>query len=231
MIPPYWEEAKKTLAAADPVMGGIINAYQGETLQGKGDAFHTLARSIVGQQISVKAADAVWAKLSSRIQDLEFREGISRTPEDDLRACGLSRSKVVYLKALADFFHSENIACGYWDGMSDEEVIRHITQVKGIGRWSAEMFLIFHLLRPDVFPIADLGLQKAIMRHYGDNERTQKMQPRSRRVSPELSPAALRHEARAEALKLTTLARQWQPYRSVATWYLWRSLDPLPVEY
>lgn len=183
-------------------MAGIIGVYRGEMLRGKGDAFHTLARSIVGQQISVKAADSVWARLAGKIQDSGFRQGIIALSEDELRACGLSRSKAIYLKSLAEFFEKENIAEGYWDGMEDEEVIRHITQVKGIGRWSAEMFLIFHLLRPDVFPVADLGLQKAIKLHYG-----------------------------LEQGALTEHAARWQPYRSVATWYLWRSLDPLPVEY
>ena len=231
-VPKHWEAAKRVLSEADPVMAGIIGAYQGEMLRGKGDAFHTLARSIVGQQISVKAADSVWARLESRVASREssgntfrgqyftgavvrsaerlekkpgagaLKTALLRITEEELRACGLSRSKVIYLKSLAEFFEKENIAEGHWNGMEDEEVIRHITQVKGIGRWSAEMFLIFHLLRPDVFPVADLGLQKAILRHYG------------------LEQGALKEHA-----------TRWQPYRSVATWYLWRSLDPLPVEY
>lgn len=195
--PAYWPEAKEALSQADPVMAGIIAQYQGETLVSRGDAFHTLARSIVGQQISVKAADAVWARVEPKVQSLAFSE-------ESLQNCGLSRQKIIYLKSLAEFFHRESITCGYWEGMSDEEVIRHLTQVKGIGRWSAEMFLIFHLLRPDVFPVDDIGLQKAIVKNYAvDNHKK----------------------------SLTEYAQLWQPYRSVATWYLWRSLDPVPVEY
>ncbi len=204
MIPPYWEQAKKTLAKADPVMKGIIHSYRGEVLTSRGDAFHTLARSVVGQQISVKAADAVWTRLIAGIQDSGLREGISLRSEEGLRACGLSQSKVLYLKSLANFFICGDIQENHWDNMSDEEVIGHLTQIKGIGRWSAEMFLIFHLLRPDVLPVDDIGLQKAIKRHY----------------ALENNKKIIIHHA-----------QQWRPYRSVATWYLWRSLDPVPVAY
>lgn len=198
MIPPYWEEAKKVLSAADPAMAELIRAYDGETLHGKGDAFYTLARSIVGQQISVKAADAVWARVEPYVAQRAFEDA------ESLRFCGLSRQKILYLQSLGDFFHTKGIACGYWNNMTDEEVIRHITQVKGIGRWSAEMFLIFHLLRPDVFPVDDLGLQKAILQRY---------------------PVENYKKALIEKAEI------WRPYRSMATWYLWRSLDPVPVAY
>lgn len=234
MIPPYWEQAKRTLSKADPVMKGIIRAYHGEALASKGDAFHTLARSIVGQQISVKAADTVWRKLEPRIENRELKDEVA------LRACGLSRSKVQYLKALAEFFAAENIQGNHWDSMSDEEVIRHITQVKGIGRWSAEMFLIFHLLRPDVFPVDDIGLQKAIKRHYaleslpleGGGRRKAPGGGEKKSIGDKSHPPPNPVLSRGAELKcLTAHAQLWQPYRSVATWYLWRSLDPVPVEY
>ncbi len=203
-IPEYWQESCDYLTQADPVMGGIIGSYQGETLQGRGDAFFTLARSIVGQQISVKAADAVWNRLvdahAIAPKDLLAAE------EEALRACGLSRQKVLYLKSLSEFFLEYKIKPGYWNDWEDDAIIRHVTQIKGIGVWTAEMFLIFHLLRPNVFPVDDLGVLNAIRRHY-PRKRFNKKQDYQR------------------------LAKKWAPYRTVATWYLWRSLDPLPVSY
>jgi len=123
-----------------------------------------------------------------------------------LRACGLSRSKVVYLQDLALHFLEKKLVPKQWDGMSDDELIVELTKVKGIGRWTAEMFLMFYMMRPNVFPIADLGLQKAMSLHYN------KGKPLSQR-------------------KIGQIEKNWQPWRSVATWYMWRSLDPVPVEY
>lgn len=231
MIPPYWEQAKRTLSKADPVMKGIIRAYHGEALASKGDAFYTLARSIVGQQISVKAADSVWKKLEPKIENRQFNDEVA------LRSCGLSRQKVLYLQSLDEFFVHEHIADGYWDTMSDEEVIRHISQVKGIGRWSAEMFLIFHLLRPDVFPVDDIGLQKAIKKHYaleslpleGGGRRKAPGGGEKKSIGDKSHPPPNPLPSREG--ELMRFAARWQPYRSVATWYLWRSLDPVPVEY
>lgn len=205
-IPPYWQQAKDALSAADPVMGGIIAAYEGETLVGKGDPFLTLARAIVGQQISVKAADAVWNRLESGLGGLVTPPPVIASSEEVLRAHGLSRQKAAYLIDLARYFHEERHTVENWNEMSDEELIASLTSIRGIGRWTAEMFLIFHLLRADVFPVDDIGLQKAVWKHYFDGEK----QP------------------------LKTLRQhggQWRPWRSVATWYLWRSLDPVPVEY
>ncbi len=205
-IPAYWEEAKAILSDADPVLGKIIARYHGEVLRGKGDAFLTLARSIVGQQISVKAADAVWGRLEAACGSQTLEAFIAFSDEDILRACGLSQRKAMYLSGLVEFFRTENIDAGFWDAMEDTEVIEHLTQIKGIGRWSAEMFLIFHLLRPDVFPLDDIGLQKAIALHYHEGKRMEKE-------------------------RLGDVGGLWKPYRSVATWYLWRSLDPVPVAY
>lgn len=205
-IPSYWQQATVALAATDPAMAEIIAAYEGETLKGKSDAFLTLARAIVGQQISVKAADAVWNRLESGLGGLVTPPPILASSEENLRAHGLSRQKIVYLQDLARYFHEQRHTIENWDEMSDEELITSLTSIRGIGRWTAEMFLIFHMLRPDVFPVDDIGLQKAVWKHYFGGEK----QP------------------------LKTLRAQgelWKPYRSVATWYLWRSLDPVAVEY
>jgi DNA-3-methyladenine glycosylase II len=204
--PTYWNDATAALSAADPVMGRIIAAYAGETLTGKNDPFLTLARAIVGQQISVKAADAVWNRLESGLGGLVAPPPVLGSNEDSLRAHGLSRQKATYLLDLARYFHEERHTIENWDEMSDEELIKSLTSIRGIGRWTAEMFLIFHLLRPDVFPVDDIGLQKAVWKHYFAGEK--------------------------QPLKtLRTHGELWRPYRSAATWYLWRSLDPVPVEY
>ncbi len=203
--PDYWKKATRELSARDPVIGKIAAGCKGLTLRSRGDAFNTLARSIVGQQISVKAADSVWLKLTTALPVLE-PAAVDCHDDDALRACGLSRSKVVYLKDLAFHFANGKLNPTVWPQMSDDDLVEELTQVRGIGRWTAEMFLIFYMMRPDVFPLADLGLQKAMRLHYN----------RGRPLG---------------ARKLATLSKLWQPWRSVATWYLWRSLDPIPVEY
>lgn len=201
--PEYWEEAKKVLSKKDRILAALIRQYEGESLASRGSAFFSLARAIVGQQISVKAADSVWKKLESGIGSI-LPETITRAGDEQLRSYGLSKQKVLYLKELSAFFtHNRDYD---WHSKNDEEVIAALISVKGIGKWSAEMFLIFHLLRPDVFPIADIGLQKAIERHYNNGRKM-------------------------ATGRLKKLSGTWAPYRTVATWYLWRSLDPVPVEY
>lgn len=199
MTPTYWKKACAELSANDPIMAGIIASYDGEFLVGRGDGFYSLARSIVGQQISVKAAASVWVKFEN-IVDKVSPDYVNKTTEDDLRSAGLSRQKIKYLKNLSEHFLDGSVDEKSFKDKSDEEIIKDLTQVKGIGRWTAEMFLIFYMLRPDVFPIDDIGLQKAIVKHYGD-------------------------------VPILEIGKTWQPWRSVATWYLWRSLDPEPVEY
>jgi DNA-3-methyladenine glycosylase II len=174
-------------------------------LRSRGDAFNTLARSIVGQQISVKAAASVWAKLSASIPSIEPAIIYAHDAEA-LRACGLSRSKVVYIKDLARHFVENLFDIKLWAQMSDDELISDLVQVHGIGRWTAEMFLIFHMLRPNVLPLGDIGLQRAMNLHYN------KGKPLTER-------------------RIRTISKVWAPWCSVATWYLWRSLDPIPVEY
>ncbi|MCS7101034.1 MAG: DNA-3-methyladenine glycosylase 2 family protein [Burkholderiaceae bacterium] len=208
----YWSRAKRELAAADPVLARIIARHPRARLVSRGDPFATLARSIVGQQISVKAADAVWARLIAACPHLRPQELLRRRPST-LRACGLSERKVEYLRDLARHFVRERIDARHLAAMTDEQVIAQLTAIRGIGRWTAEMFLIFNLLRPDVLPLDDLGLLRAVSLHYLDG-----------------APVAdlLRRPGRE---RVTRLAQAWIPWRSVATWYLWRSLDPVPVAY
>ncbi len=186
-------------------MAELIARYPGMSLKSRGDAFHTLARSIVGQQISVRAADAVWARLMALLGDMQS-ERVLATGDDALRGCGLSARKVEYLADLARHHQQGRLDPEVWRDWDDEAIIAELCTIRGIGRWTAEMFLIFHLLRADVLPLDDIGLIKAIAAHYHAGERP----------------------ARKAMLQL---AEPWRPWRSVATWYLWRSLDPVPVEY
>jgi DNA-3-methyladenine glycosylase II len=211
-VPDFWARAKRTLAATDPTMAGIIAGHPRVRLVSRGDGFSTLARSIVGQQISVKAADSVWARLVERCPQIT-PEALLRRRVSTYRACGISERKAEYLRDLARHFALGHVQLPELARQPDEAVIESLTDIRGIGRWTAEMFLIFNLLRPDVFPVDDLGLLKAIGRHYLDGEP---------------SGGLLRGAGRQ---KVVQLGAGWAPYRSVATWYLWRSLDPVPVEY
>jgi len=203
--PRYWQRATRELGEADPVLHTLIHRYEGFTLRSRGDAFQTLARSIIGQQISVRAAQSVWDRFEKAAGTVEAPR-IARMRESTLRACGLSGQKVNYLRDLSRRFADGSLDIQRWQDMDDEALVADLTQVKGIGRWTAEMFMMFHLERPDVFPLGDLGLQRALSQHYA------KGRPASDRL-------------------IATLSRRWTPWRSVATWYLWRSLDPIPVEY
>jgi len=205
MTPDYWQKASRALARDDRMMAGLVRRYRGMSLVSRGDAFGTLARSIIGQQISVKAADAVWSRFAAAVGTVSPPAVLS-TGAGGLAGCGLSARKTEYLVDLAAHFAEGRVDPSRWAAMDDESVIGELTDVRGIGRWTAEMFLIFNLLRPDVFPLDDLGLQKAVSQHYFDGVRP----------------------ARRD---LAELGERWRPWRSVATWYLWRSLDPLPVEY
>jgi DNA-3-methyladenine glycosylase II len=205
MLPSYWQEAVAELAARDRILKELIHRYPDISLKSRGDAFGTLARSIVGQQISIKASESVWQKLLSAVPELT-PASLAQSDEVALRACGLSQRKVGYLKSLAELFQAGKLLPEQWGEMDDEAVIAELMQVKGIGRWTAEMFLIFNLLRPDVLPLDDFGLQRALSLHYNGGEPLSK-------------------------LKIRSMSQAWQPWRSVATWYLWRSLDPAPVEY
>jgi len=205
MKPEYWDRARRALMKKDPVMAGIIRRHPAVHLVPRGDPFLTLARAIVGQQISTKAAQSVWNRFSDCVSAVH-PENVLAAKTKDLRACGLSARKCEYICDLARRFADGHVHLRRWPRMSDEEVIADLVQVRGIGRWTAEMFLMFSLLRPDVFPVGDLGLQRGIRLAY--------------------------HGGRKISLRtMQARAESWRPWRTVASWYLWRSLDPLPVEY
>jgi DNA-3-methyladenine glycosylase II len=205
MKPEYWDRAKRALAKRDPVMAKIMRRHPKVFMMRRGEAFMTLARAICGQQISVKAAQSVWNRVCVCVGDITPQNVLNRK-RPQLRACGLSDRKTEYIADLAQHFADGKIHEHRWPEMDDEAIIAELIDVRGIGRWTAEMFLMFNLLRPNVLPLDDLGLQKAIRLSYF----------RGRKITP---------------ARMRKLGETWQPYRSVATWYLWRSLDPLPVEY
>ncbi len=203
--PHFWEKAKKELIKKDKKLGEIIKKYPQDFLFSKSDPFYTLARSIVGQQISVKAAQAVWDKYENKINKVTPKNTLAMHFMT-LKACGLSRQKISYLKSLSIHFVEKKINPYEWNYFTDNQIIDELIKIKGIGRWTAEMFLIFNLCRPDIFPADDLGLIKGICNCYNLKY-----------------PITKEH-----AIKIS---KNWKPYRSVATWYFWRSLDPIPVEY
>ena len=203
--PPYWDDACKHLSRKDRVLKRLIAQSDGACLQTRGDAFTTLARSIVGQQISFKAAQTVWDRFALLPRQM-VPANVLKLKVDDMRAAGLSARKVEYLVDLSLHFSNGSIQVDAWESMADEDIIAELVSIRGIGRWTAEMFLIFHLMRPNVLPLDDVGLINGISRNYFSGE------------------TVSRSDARE-------VAGAWTPYCSVATWYIWRSLDPLPVEY
>ena len=203
--PAYWDDACKHLTRKDRVMKRLIAQSDGACLQTRGDAFTTLARSIVGQQISVKAAQTVWDRFALLPRKMA-PANVLKLKVDDMRAAGLSARKVEYLVDLSLHFSNGSIQVQAWESMGDEDIIAELVSIRGIGRWTAEMFLIFHLMRPNVLPLDDVGLINGISHNYFSGE------------------TVSRSDARE-------VAGAWTPYCSVATWYIWRSLDPLPVEY
>ena len=203
--PAYWDDACKHLTRKDRVMKRLIAQSDGACLQTRGDAFTTLARSIVGQQISVKAAQTVWDRFALLPRKM-LPANVLKLKVDDMRAAGLSARKVEYLVDLSLHFSNGSIQVGAWESMDDDAIIAELVAIRGIGRWTAEMFLIFHLMRPNVLPLDDVGLINGISHNYFSGE------------------TVSRSDARE-------VAGAWTPYCSVATWYIWRSLDPLPVEY
>ena len=209
VTPDYWDEACRHLGRRDRVMRKLIPLHGEARLESRGDAFTTLARSIVGQQISVKSAQAAW----QRFLALGWREDACIDPAEvlafdtqALRLSGLSLRKMDYLRDLAGHFADGTVHVEQWSAMEDEAIIEELVAIRGIGRWTAEMFLIFHLMRPNVLPLDDVGLIKGISVNYFSGE------PVSRAKAREVAEA-------------------WAPFCSVATWYIWRSLEPLPVAY
>ena len=204
-VPDYWQDACKHLSKKDRVMKRLIAQFPDVALSSRGDAFTTLARSIVGQQISVKAAQTVWDRFALLPKKM-VPASILKLKVDDMRAAGLSARKVEYLVDLAIHFDSGAIHSQSFEQMDDEAIIAELVAIRGIGRWTAEMFLMFYLMRPNVLPLDDIGLINGISKGYFSGE------------------AVSRSDIRE-------VAAAWAPFRSVATWYIWRSLDPLPVAY
>ncbi|BEU72516.1 DNA-3-methyladenine glycosylase [Ralstonia syzygii subsp. indonesiensis] len=197
--PAYWQEACADLMKRDRILRKIIPAFGPAHLASRGDPFVTLARSIVGQQISVKAAQSVWERLVEACPKLVPAQFL-RAGHEKLAGCGLSKRKAEYILDLAEHFRNGTVHVAKWAEMEDEDVIAELTQIRGIGRWTAEMFLMFNLLRPNVLPLDDIGLINAISQNYFSGE------------------PVTRSEARE-------VAANWEPWRTVATWYMWRSLD------
>ena len=204
LTPEYWEEGKKNLREVDFKIKEIIDKYEYPSLTTRDDMFFTLIRSIVGQQISVKAADTVWEKLVNKAQEIR-PEIIFEMDKIEMRNCGLSERKVEYMKSA-----SEKWINGYdeidWNNLSNEMVINKLIEIRGIGIWTAEMILIFTLMRPDVFPMGDIGAIRALEKIYNKGERMTKKE-------------------------IEEVAKTWKPWRTIATWYLWRSIDPAPGQY
>jgi len=209
MRPDYWDTAARELAKRDRVLRRLIARFPEIALTRRYDPFTTLARAITGQQISVKAAETVWGRVVAATGGKPHRlqpGAVIALEGTRLRECGLSVRKGEYVRDLATRFADGRIRPRRWHALDDEAVIAELVAVKGIGRWTAEMFLMFSLLRPDVLPVDDIGLQRAAEKLYNGGERM---------------PLA----------DLRELGEKWRPWRSVATWYLWRSLEPVPVQY
>jgi len=202
-VPNFWGDAKAHLRSVDPVIGAVIDAHESPPLRSKGRVFETLIHAIVGQQISAKAADAVWGRLCELVGDVTPETVAGHSPES-LRAVGLSGRKVEYILGLATT--GRWVDTLEWSALSDIEVRKKLIALRGIGPWTVEMVLIFSLLRPDVLPLGDIGVIRAVEQLY-------------------VSGAPLTAE------QVGKIAEKWAPYRSAATWYLWRHLDAEPVEY
>jgi len=202
--PDYWLEACKYLVKKDRVMKRLIPLFPNTALQSRGDAFSTLARSIVGQQISVKAAQSVWHRFEALPKKM-IPINVLKLKVDDMRAAGLSARKIEYLVDLSIHFDAGTVNVTDWQAMDDETIIAELVAIRGIGRWTAEMFLMFYMRRPNVLPLDDVGLINGIAKNYFSGD------------------AVSRSDARE-------VAAAWAPYCSVATWYIWRSLDTIPTQ-
>jgi DNA-3-methyladenine glycosylase II len=204
--PEFWDEASLHLMGRDRILKKLIPRHNSEWLAPSATPFITLARAIVGHQISVKAADAMWQRFTDACGRQPTPRAVIKLAETDSGLAGLSKRKSEYILDLAIHFAEKKVKPALWDSMDDEAVIDDLCAIRGIGRWTAEMFLIFNLQRPDILPLDDSSLLKAISLHYFSGE-----------------PVS-RFEARE-------VAQAWAPWRTVATWYLWRSLDPAAVQY
>jgi DNA-3-methyladenine glycosylase II len=202
LTPADYVKARRLLLRRDPVLAALIRKHGecGLAKAQRSDHFTALVRAITGQQLSTKAAATIFSRLAALMPDGVTPAALSSLTDDQMRTVGMSRQKMAYFRDLCDKASSGVVRLDALDAMSDEEVITALTAVKGIGRWSAEMFLMFRLHRPDVLPVDDLGIVNAVKNVY-----------------------KLRKRPTAERIR--KLGEAWRPYRSVASWYLWRSLD------
>ena len=198
--PTWWKDAHEFLLE-DNLLGPVVREFGPEGISSRDDLFQTLVRSIVGQQISVLAADAIWGRLVEHLGEVT-PAAVLATDQKNIARCGVTRPKASYIHGLAE--RSDELLNQPWDTMSDEAIQKHLVQFRGIGPWTAEMILMFHFLRQDVFSLGDIGLIRGTQR---------------------LVPEAETKEHVGE------IAERWRPYRTAAAWYLWRILDPVPVEY
>jgi len=204
--PKYWYKAKKILSKRDPVLKKIIKKYQKGFLTTKNKPFYSLCRTIIGQQISTKAADSIWRKFETKCKKKINPRTVLKLPSRKLKSAGLSRQKVSYLKNIAKNFNNKSFNLRKLRKMNDKEAINYITQLKGLGVWSAQMFLMFNLNRVDIYPIGDIGLLRALSLNYKTSY------PPSKKF-------------------LDKISNLHSGYRTVLTWYMWRSIDPVDVEY
>ena len=204
--PTYWNSAKKVLSKRAPVLRKVIKKFNKGFLTTRKDPFFSLCRTIVGQQISTKAADSIWLKFEKKCKKKIIPKNVLNLSSATLRSAGLSRQKISYLKNIAKSFKNKSFNIRDLKKMNDEQAISYITQLKGLGTWSAQMFLMFNLNRPDIFPTKDIGLVRAISKNY------KTPYPPSERF-------------------LNKISKLHFGYRSVFTWYMWRSIDPTDVEY
>ena len=205
MKPKYWNKGKIYLSNKDKVLKKLIQTYRNEYLNLNSNYFHSLINSIIGQQISVSAADSMKTKFFKLKRNIT-PQTVSKLRTTDLRKCGLSRQKILYIRNISKFFLQNKKFIKNINKSSEEEIYKNLIEIKGVGNWTIHMFLMFSYGSSNIFPTGDLGFLKAISKLY-------KVQlPISER-------------------KLKLLYKKWSPYSSQATWYLWRSLDPIPVNY
>ena len=205
-VPAYWQRAKKILSKRDRVLKKIIKKYKKGFLTTRNNPFFSLCRTIVGQQISTKAADSIWFKFEKKCKKNIKPKVILKISSRNLKSAGLSRQKISYLKNIATAFVNKSFDVSKLKKMNDLDAINYITKLKGLGVWSAEMFLMFNLNRPNIFPIKDIGLLRAISKNYKTTY------PPSKKF-------------------LEKISKIHYGYRTVFTWYMWRSIDPTDVEY
>ena len=204
--PKYWHKAKKILSKKDPVLKKIIKKFNKGFLKTRNNPFFSICRTIVGQQISTKAADSIWVKFEKKCKKKISPNTVLKLSRSTLRSVGLSKQKIGYLKNVALSFKNKSFNVKELRKMDDDLAIEYITQLKGLGVWSAQMFLMFNLNRPDIFPIKDIGLLRAISKNYKTTY------PPSKRF-------------------LRKISKIHCGYRTVFTWYMWRSIDPVDVDY